>query len=147
MAFDAELTPAYDFLTQFAWMLGFGTGDKGILSLAWSLLNDAFSSEVCVMWAPERLALGCLLLSVEMGRRVPELQAQADNVARRLDRLLREPQLEDFLGLGQGSGADEIEDLSRDLLAVYEEAEAARQRGKLTNGGGTSPCRISDSDL
>ena len=40
MAFDAELTKAYSNLTELAWMLG--SNEKGVLQLAWTLLNDAF---------------------------------------------------------------------------------------------------------
>eukprot|EP00434_Breviolum_minutum_P038255 symbB.v1.2.033930.t1/scaffold4288.1/size41896/1 len=117
MGFDVELTPAYAYLGEFAWMLG--STESGVLQLAWTLLNDAFRCELCAMASPDRLALGCLLLAVELSRRVPQLQLQANDLSQRLDRLLREPQLEDFLGLGRGG--EEIEDICRDLLAMYEE--------------------------
>ncbi|CAK9085341.1 unnamed protein product [Durusdinium trenchii] len=125
LGFDVELTSAYASLTEFAWMLGSCEG--GVLQLAWTLLNDAFRCELCAMASPDRLALAALLLSVEMSRRVPELQLQAQALAERLDHLLREPRLEEFLGLGQE--AEEIEDICRDLLAVYQEAhkEGARR--------------------
>ncbi|OLP95992.1 Cyclin-related protein FAM58A [Symbiodinium microadriaticum] len=119
MGFDVELTPAYAYLTEFAWLLSSESNDAPVLSLAWTLLNDAFRSEVCAMASPDRLALSCLLLSFEMSRRVPEHQLPADRLAQRLDRLLREPQLEGFLGLSQDRGADEIEDICNDLLTVY----------------------------
>merc|ERR1712228_959685 len=41
MAFDTEPTPAYTFLAEFAWLL---RGGHGIVSLAWTLLNDVFCS-------------------------------------------------------------------------------------------------------
>eukprot|EP00930_Biecheleria_cincta_P077163 TRINITY_DN64438_c0_g1_i1.p1 TRINITY_DN64438_c0_g1~~TRINITY_DN64438_c0_g1_i1.p1 ORF type:complete len:264 (-),score=38.93 TRINITY_DN64438_c0_g1_i1:15-806(-) len=141
MAFDAELTPAYAFLTEFAWMLGAVPANQGVLSLAWTLLNDAFCSEVCVMSAPERLSLGCLVLAIEMSSRVPELQKQAAHLATKLDQLLREPLLEDFLGLGPHSGAEEIEDVCRDLLAVYQAEFVPRVLASSADPA------ISDSDL
>ena len=39
---------------------------------------------------------------------VPSLQLEATQLSSRLERLLREPQLEEFLGLG--AGGEEIED-------------------------------------
>merc|ERR1719378_1058594 len=82
MAFDTEPTPAYTFLTEFAWLFGCDTGDGGLLCTAWSLLNDAFCSEICALWQPPRLALACMLLAIEICRKVPELQAESAKVAK-----------------------------------------------------------------
>ncbi|CAE8711735.1 unnamed protein product, partial [Polarella glacialis] len=54
MAYDAELTPAYTFLTEFVWLLNSSPSEKSVIALAWTILNDAFCSEVCVMAAPDR---------------------------------------------------------------------------------------------
>lgn len=128
MAFDAEPTPAYGFLTEFAWLLACDGGERGVASLAWTLLNDAFCTDVCALWPPSRVALACLLLAVELGRRSSEkeLQTEAARVAGHVDRLCREPHLEDFLGIGHGSGGDEVEEICRDLLAIYEADCGAR---------------------
>ncbi|CAJ1364515.1 unnamed protein product, partial [Effrenium voratum] len=106
-----------------AWLLG---AEGALLTLAWSLLNDAFRSEVCAMAAGEKLALAALLLAAELSRRVPELQQDAERLAQRLHRLLREPQLEEFLGLAEG---DDVEDVCRELLAVYEDALGLPKEG------------------
>jgi len=51
MAFDAEATMAYSHLAEIAWLLGCGQSEtSGLVPLAWSLLNDAFCSEVCAAW-------------------------------------------------------------------------------------------------
>eukprot|EP00927_Polykrikos_kofoidii_P078408 TRINITY_DN75235_c0_g1_i1.p1 TRINITY_DN75235_c0_g1~~TRINITY_DN75235_c0_g1_i1.p1 ORF type:complete len:304 (+),score=66.06 TRINITY_DN75235_c0_g1_i1:77-913(+) len=128
MAFDAEPTPAYSFMTEFAWLLNCETGDRGVASLALTLLNDAFCTEVCALWPASRVALACVLLAVELGRRSSDkkLQVEAGRVAGNVDRLCREPELEDFLGISRRSGSDEIEGICRDLLALYEADHGAR---------------------
>mmetsp|Transcript_32881 Transcript_32881/g.54100 ORF Transcript_32881/g.54100 Transcript_32881/m.54100 type:complete len:263 (-) Transcript_32881:78-866(-) len=122
MAFDVEPTPAYSFLLEFVWMLNCDAREQGLITLAWTLLNDAFCSEICAVSPPARVAMACLLLAVEMGRRVSHLRAEAERVASNVDNICREPHLEDFLGLGSSSGGDELEELIRNLLAVYEAA-------------------------
>lgn len=126
MAFDVEPTSAYSFLLEFVWLLNCGAKEQGIVTLAWTLLNDAFCSEICAVSPPARMAIACLLLAAEMGRRVPHLKAQAEHVASNVDSICREPHLEDFLCLGPSSGADEVEELVRSMLAVYEVEHAAR---------------------
>lgn len=125
MGFDAEPTPAYSLLSELAWLLRCTPGDHGVTALAWALLNDAFCSEICALSPPARVATACLLLAVELGRRVPQLREEAERTARHWDRLCREPCLEAFLGIGASSGADELEELCRDLLAVYEADRAS----------------------
>lgn len=126
MTFDTEPTMAYSLLTELAWSLCLGPSDRGLVVLAWSLLNDAFCSEVCALASHRRLAAACLLLAAELGRRTPELRSAAERLAVQLERLREEPRLEDFFGLGPESGAVEVEDICRDLLAVYETAEGGR---------------------
>eukprot|EP00747_Dinoflagellata_sp_TGD_P166919 gnl/TRDRNA2_/TRDRNA2_190477_c0_seq1.p1 gnl/TRDRNA2_/TRDRNA2_190477_c0~~gnl/TRDRNA2_/TRDRNA2_190477_c0_seq1.p1 ORF type:complete len:322 (+),score=52.23 gnl/TRDRNA2_/TRDRNA2_190477_c0_seq1:53-967(+) len=120
LSFDVEPTPAYSFLLELAWLLNCGPATQGVVALAWTLLNDAFCSDICAVSPPERVALACLLLAVELGRRVPHLQPEAEKVALSVDNLCREPFLEDFLGLGPDSGGDELDAICRDLLAIYE---------------------------
>mmetsp|Transcript_81167 Transcript_81167/g.225903 ORF Transcript_81167/g.225903 Transcript_81167/m.225903 type:complete len:266 (+) Transcript_81167:78-875(+) len=126
MAFDAEPTPAYAFLTEFVWLLNCESKERGVASLAWTVLNDAFCSEVCALWPPARVALACVLLAVELGKRHPQLRAEAEKVASAFNRLSREPKLEEFLGIGPDSGADELEEICRDLLSVYETDRTCR---------------------
>jgi len=120
MAFDVEPTPAYTFLLEFAWLMNFRRGGGGLTALAWTLLNDSFCSDICVARPPERVALACLLLSVELGRRKPLLQEEAEHTVSSVHVLFQEPRMEDFLGLGRDSGGCEIEAICQDLLAVYE---------------------------
>merc|ERR1712137_753070 len=111
MAFDIEPTRAYSFLLEFAWLLKCGDAEQGVVQVAWTLLNDSFCSEACVVHSPPRLALACLLLAAEFGQRVPHLKAQARHLADKIDVLCRQPHLEDFLGLGPMSGGDELEEI------------------------------------
>ncbi|CAL1164514.1 unnamed protein product [Cladocopium goreaui] len=131
LGFDVELTSAYAYLCEFSWMLG--SSESQVLRLAWTLLNDAFRCEICAMASSDRLALGCLLLALELSRRVPSLQLEAAQLSSRLERLLREPQLEEFLGLG--AGGEEIEDICRDLLAMYEDVADKEGRTNCSASG------------
>jgi len=120
MTFDVEPTPAYAFLSEFARLVHCEPGERGLVALAWTLLNDAFCSDLCALTPAPRMAMASLLLAVEMGRRVPELRREAERVAGCVDALCCEPQMEDFLGLSAGAGGDELEEVCRDLLALYE---------------------------
>eukprot|EP00929_Paragymnodinium_shiwhaense_P107281 TRINITY_DN73375_c0_g1_i2.p1 TRINITY_DN73375_c0_g1~~TRINITY_DN73375_c0_g1_i2.p1 ORF type:complete len:374 (-),score=92.72 TRINITY_DN73375_c0_g1_i2:41-1162(-) len=149
MGFDCEPTTAYIYLLEFAWLLNchgcsslgsskrstYGVAsaavrggpkpsdkEQGVVALAWSLLNDAFCSQICALSSPARLAMACLLVAVELSRRAGStgLKAEAATMAKCLDALSREPGLEDFLGLGAESGAEEMEELCQDLLSIYE---------------------------
>mmetsp|Transcript_88394 Transcript_88394/g.250520 ORF Transcript_88394/g.250520 Transcript_88394/m.250520 type:complete len:281 (-) Transcript_88394:228-1070(-) len=120
MAFDVEPTPAYMLLLEISWLAGCERGERGVVALAWSLLNDAFCSDVCAVAAPMRMATACLLLAVELGKKTPELRKEAERTASCIESLCREPGLEAFLGMGHSSGGDEVEEIVRDLLALYE---------------------------
>merc|ERR1712232_1194931 len=126
LAFDTEPTLAYVFLAEFAWIVRCDKGDQGLASLAWTLLNDAFCSELCALWAPAQIALACLLLAVELGRRCPAHRAEAGRVANSVERICKEGQLERFFGLGPGKGAEALEEICKELLDAY----AADQQGE-----------------
>merc|ERR1712107_686685 len=96
MAYDTEPTSAYIFLTELCWLLKCG---HGIASLAWTLLNDAFCSEICAVAPAARVAMACILLAVQLGRRVPEIREDAERVAKHVDHLSKEPCLDEFLGI------------------------------------------------
>merc|ERR1712224_92213 len=121
MAFDVEPTPAFSLLLEHAWLLNCQSANGGVVMLAWALLNDAFCTDICALAPPGRVSLGCLLLAVEMGRRVPELQREATEISANLHSVCRVGELEAFLGLTAGSDEGlEIEGICRDLMGLYE---------------------------
>lgn len=126
MSFDTEPTPAYMYLAEYAWLFrcpgphaNVSQVKHSVVCLAWALLNDSFCSEICAMCAPPRLALACLLLSAELGRRTPELRAEAEEFVRHVEILCRESHLRDFVGLGPESAA-QVEATCRDMMSMYE---------------------------
>jgi cyclin K len=117
--FDLQLDHPYSYLLKYAKTL---KGDqeqiRNMVQMAWTFINDSFSTTLCLQWEPEIIAIALMFLTSKLSKlEITDWLSRKEN--------LKQNWWDQFV---EGLGIDILEDICHQILDLYTTQQQQQQQ-------------------
>jgi cyclin K len=117
--FDLQLDHPYSYLLKYAKTL---KGDqeqiRNMVQMAWTFINDSFSTTLCLQWEPEIIAIALMFLTSKLSKlEITDWLSRKENI--------KQNWWDQFV---EGLGIDILEDICHQILDLYTTQQQQQQQ-------------------